>query len=185
MRRDLTRFDQLTLDGAGWDERLSAIRTEFPSVDDLDWEETFAIDIEMMGRIIGDLVAIGQRGGKGRSGPRKSPEFNADSMQELRELFGLDYSMLDFPQSLSILGNGDSNKTIHDKTGLPLARIRKLVNGDEPPTMSEIIQVAHAYKKRPSYFADYRVLFVASRLATELERNPEYALGLFKHLRGR
>lgn len=184
--RDLSAFEELTAVGATWEDRLSLIRTTFDRIDGFDpadgWSEVLRVDIETMGAIIRDLLKSGLKK-RGVSGPRKSPDLQA-GMAELRSLFGLDFSMMSFADTLTLLADGETQTTTAKRTGLSNTRVRKLLRGEELPTVWEIVQISNAYGKRPAFFADYRTLFVASRVAVELDRNPEWCLSLYKEMRG-
>lgn len=185
MKRDLSEFERLTENGANWEDRLVVIRDHFPSTNDhdLDWAQAFSADWpDLMGRVVKDLLKISMKGGKGRSGPRKAPDYDA-GMQELRELFGLDYSTLEFDESLRALAFDETPEDVAERTGLELKQIKLLLDGKERPSLWEMMRIAEAYGKRPGYFADYRTLFIASAIAEELDRNPEWSMAIYQRMR--
>jgi hypothetical protein len=174
-------LDELKNKKMPWSKRMAIIAQEFPSTVKVDWDRAFN-DIELFGRVLRDILKVDQTV-PGRSGPR--PVLNkAEATARLRQFMGVDYSELEFHESFRVLSNGKSIRNLAAMTGLDRNMVQKLLNGTREPDLYSIEVIATAFKKKPSYFKEYRIAYVLGALQSRMELSPEITVDLYKKLQG-
>lgn len=169
-----------------WKRRSKLIREVFPSVDNLDWDDALLQDFEVFGRVIRDIAKLDQAE-PGRSGPRPGVDRDA-TLQMFRQMNRDDYTMLPFAQAFRLLAthrhNGEpwSYRQIAKKTHLSVTKVHKMLNGQQEPTVEEVITVAEAFGKNPSFFVEYRVEFVLAALQAKLASAPEASVTMYRNM---
>jgi transcriptional regulator with XRE-family HTH domain len=166
-----------------WGERSKLIKKYFPSTAKLDWYETFRQDPTIAGKIIADIIKTDQeRDGR----PGKRPSLGETlTAEKLRQLQGEDYSDEQFTRAFKILCGSRSVRAVAHRTGLPPTRVHQLLKGDIAPTVEIMEQIAQGFRKKPSYFLEYRIGYIVATIAHKLESNPETSTILYKRLMGR
>lgn len=179
---DLDLFEQLnTRDPKpGWAQRAHLVRRRFPSLERLNTAAALREDWDMFATVMRDILKVGQEP-PGRSGPR--PLDYEQGEYELRQMLGADFTILAFPEAFRILAGDRSRSHLARKTGLERTKVHRLLAGQEP-TADEIEAVAAAFGKHPSYFAEWRVAFVAAVVAERLQGAPESSIGLYRRIEG-
>lgn len=166
-----------------WSERSKLIKKHFPSTASLDWFEVFRQDPAIAGKIIADIIKTDQeRDGRPGKRPSLGEELTAE---KLRQLQGEDFSDYEFTRAFKVLVGARSVRNIAHKTGLPPTRVHQLLKGDIPPTVEIMEQIAKGFRKKPSYFVEYRIGYIVATIAFKLETMPETATVLYKKLAGR
>ncbi len=161
-------------------EREVLIKEQFPSLQGLDWEHAFRKDTDLFGRIMRDVLKMDQRE-PGRSGPRRTLDYR-QGMVSLREIMGEDYSLLPFDESFRVLAGKQSLRTISRKTGLSRTNCERLLNGTKFPELSDMTSAAKGYKKKPSYFLEYRAAVISAIITDRLRSAPESSIGYYRKL---
>lgn len=179
-KHDLSIFDEANATKAPWDKRAALIRERFPSTERLDWKDAFDKDLDLFARVVRDILKIDQAQ-PGRPGPRPSLDYGQGT-HRLRQYMGQDYALLPFPEALRVLTGDLSIRKIAQKTGLDRNLIHRLFRGTIQPDAYEMTQIARAYDKHPSYFLEYRVLFITSAVADRIEGVPEASINLYRKM---
>lgn len=131
-----------------------------------------------MGRAIRETIRVD--GTPTRRGAR--PLLDADDgMARFRQLFGEDYTTLDFAEAFRILAGARSLTALARRTGLSRSQVHRLLAGSAP-TGREMEMVAQAFGKLPVYFVEYRIGLVCAAMAEHLARAPETSVGLVRQL---
>jgi hypothetical protein len=162
-----------------WPERYKLISEQFPRAVQLDWHEAFK-DIEVYGRLIRDISKIDDDN-PGRSGPRPALD-RKTAEQRYKEMLRVDYSEYEFQDAFRILAQGRSIRSLAAKTGLDRNMVQKLLAGKREPDIQIMEQIAAAFKKRPAYFLEYRVMYVLGALEGRMLSAPEMTVDLYKKL---
>lgn len=178
--KDFTEFHELTRERAPWDVRATRIRQRFPSVHELDWNGAFTRDLDLFARVLRDILKL-EQAQPGRPGPRPSLDVK-DATRRMQQFLGRDYSIEPFPEAFRILGADRSIRHLAAKTGLNRNTIYRFLAGVQVPDAFEMEQVAGAFGKHPSYFLEYRILYIISALVSRLEWSPETTVGLYREL---
>lgn len=163
-----------------WEERAQAIRKRFPSVDGLDWEKALERDIDLFGRVLRDVLKL-EQAVPGRPGPRPSLDIYA-ATRRMQQLLGKDFTLHPFAEALNTLAGQRSNRHLASKTGLNRNTIQRLRAGTLVPDGYEIRACATAFGKHPSYFLEWRILYITKAITARLEWSPEASVGLFQRL---
>lgn len=178
---DLSEFTELTASGGtSWEKRSAKIRERFPSTAHLDWKKAFDNDIDLFGRILRDVLKVDQSQ-PGRPGPRPALDYK-QGVARLRQLMGQDYTCLPFHEAFKILSDGRSIRHLAVKTGLDRNMVYKLLRGDHAPDVYAMSQVAKSFDKHPSFFLEYRIMYIAAALMERMEWAPESTIGTYRKL---
>ncbi len=162
----------MTTEQIPWDQRLAEVAHTYPSCRD-SWVPALR-DYELMGRMIRDLLRVSSS--PGRRGQRPLPEVDA-GMDELRRMWGDDYSTLPFPEAFSALTADRSLTPLVRKTGISRTKLQDLRRGKARPSGDDMEKIAAALKKTPAYFLEYRVGAVCAAIADHLRSAPEASIG--------
>lgn len=175
---DLTEFT--SLGKVSWETRARRIHQRFPSVDDFNWAVALDRDINLFARIVRDILKL-EQAVPGRPGPRPSLDKNA-AIRRLHQLWGDDFTILAFPEALRILTDNRSIRYVAGVTGLQKDHVHRLLRGDVQPDGYALRQCAKAFGKHPSYFLEWRILYITQALTARLEWSPETSIDLFQAL---
>lgn len=179
MKPDLEVFEALgPAEPSTEERRMALLRQRFPSTASLRWQAAFDHDIELLGRMLRDILKL-DRATPGRHGPRPGLDRVRD-MPALDRLRGLDptrhpYSLLPFRDAFALLIEGRSIRSAANKLGMAPSRIYRLKEGlGAPPSMQEMEDIAARFGHHPSFFAEYRAWAiqeaVREAMADQLER---------------
>ena len=178
---DLSAFEQATKEKAPWDRRAAMISAQFNSVDQLSWRKAFQTDIDLFGRLVKDILKLDQAQ-PGRPGPRPALDYE-QGVARLRQYMGQDYSLDGFRDSLKHLANGRSIRSLARKTGLSKNHIHRLMTGEMQPDAYAMRQIADAFGKHPSYFLEWRSMWIACAIVDRVTLNPEASIALYRKMR--
>lgn len=157
-----------------WKERYEVVKTQFPSVQSLDWEKVFRSDPTIMGNILNDIIKV-QVAPKGR--PGKRPALDKEQARDiLKQYQGEDYTLLPFPKAVTRLKQQQSVRQFARKVSMSPTYAYKLMTGAKPPTVEDMELVAEAYGKDPSFFYEYRVAFIATLMVERVDYAPEASI---------
>lgn len=160
---------------------LAAIRSQFPSVDTLDWKKAFTADIDLFGRMWKDILKFDQAG-EGRPGPRPALDPSTAYLR-FRQLSEGEYSMLPFREAVRLLAPRTSIRRIAEKTGLDRNLVHRLMKGQVEPDNYEMELFAAAFGRRPSYFLEYRIGFILMLVHEHMMQYPESSVGPYVKVR--
>ena len=175
---DLDEFTQLGK--VPWEDRAALIRKRFPNIDTFNWAEALQGDIDLFGRTIRDILKL-EQAVPGRPGPRPSLDVPA-ATKRLQQLFGEDYTIKPFPEALRSLAGDRSLRHIASVTKLNKDCIDRLLKGKTEPDGYHMKMCAEAFGKHPSYFLEWRMLYITQAIMRRLEWSPETTVDLFKTL---
>lgn len=161
------------------------IAEKFPSTTNLDWAKAFSNDIELLGRMLGDMLKTNVAP-TGRPGPR--PNLDRDTaMPELDVLLGQDptarpYAVLPFAQVFKLLVGDRSVRALQAKLGMKKSHVHDLLRGRTQPTQAEMERVAEVFNKQPAYFAEYRANRIASYVGAHMTVEPDYSIRIYERI---
>lgn len=178
---DLLKFEQATKDKLPWDRRAVMILAQFGSVEKLVWRKAFESDIDLFARLVKDILKLDQAQ-PGRPGPRPALDYE-QGVARLRQYMGQDYSMEPFEASLKNLANGRSIRALARKTGLSKNHIHRLLTGEIEADAYAMREIARAFDKHPSFFAEWRAMWVANAIVERLMNQPESSIVLYRKLK--
>jgi hypothetical protein len=162
---------------------LAAIRAQFPSIDNLDWERAFRLDTELYGRVWKDILKADQVA-EGRPGPRPPLDLEKASKRYL-QLTGEDYVFTPFKEAFRDMIGSDSIRKVSSNTGLDRNLVARLLSGDVEPDNYEMEVIATAYGRRPSYFLEYRIGYVLMMVHAHMMKYPESSVSPYVKVRDR
>ena len=154
---------------------LNEVKELFPSIEQLHWEKAMEKDFSLFARLFADVIKTGYP--SGRPGPRSGP----DQGLSLERLLGNDYSIKPFHEAIREIwhqtyGDEISVRKLADVTELDRNICHKLLNGKATPDSFEMVQIAKAFGRRPSYFLEYRIGFVLRFLFEFMMKYPESSI---------
>jgi len=179
---DLTVFENPT-EGKklSWDTRRKLIKEQFPAVDSLNWESAFRIDVGLLGLIIKDVLKSDQSS-LGRPGPRPTLDPKR-SVERYNQFIGDDYSYLPMDETLDALKGKTSVRGFAAKTGLDFNQAYRILSGKIAPDVLSMQKIATAYGKHPSFFLEYRVLYILGAIEQNLVLAPESSVSAYIRLK--
>jgi len=164
-----------------WAERAKEIMATFPSIELLNWDKVFELDPVIAGRIINDIIKIGGPS-TGRPGKRASLT-EQEASSRYRQIIGEDFSYSPFQDAFKDLCGKRSLSTVANLTGLDRNAVYRLIKGKEP-SVDQMEEIAKGFKKSPSYFLEYRVMFVTAFVYEHLMGFPESSVVFYNKLIG-
>jgi DNA-binding phage protein len=180
---DSTGFDATPYERLGkvsWEVRAKKIKEQFPSVTNLNWDRALEKDMDLFGRVLRDILKL-EQAAPGRPGPRPSLDMAA-ATRRLNQLMGNDFTMLPFHEAFQVLAGGRSLRHVASMTGLNRNTVYRLMKGDSQPDGFEMAVVAETFGKHPSYFAEWRILYITNAFVSRLEYSPDTAIDIYRKL---
>lgn len=166
-----------------WQATLDRIEREVPGTKEVDWASLFKADPKILGDLVNDVIKI-NISEKGRPGKR-SAQSAEDIEEDLKKLTGEDYAVRPFPEALKAAMGGRSIRHVASQAHLDKMTVHRLLQGRGAPATAEQIEwLAKAVKKDPSYFMEYRVLYVCSVVYQIMMMSSEAATIQFNKLKG-
>ncbi len=167
------------------EDRKRLIAEKFPSTQSLDWGKAFSNDIELLARLLGDMLKVNLPP-SGRPGPR--PNLDRDSaMPDLDVLLRQDptahpYAVLPFVEVFKLLVGNRSIRALQSKLGMSKTHVHDLLKGKVKPTQEEMERLAAIFGKQPSYFAEYRANKIASYIGRQMAIEPDYSIRVYERI---
>lgn len=180
MGRGKKSADHSELKKVAWEQRSNAISKRFESVDKLEWSGALERDMELFGRVIRDILKL-EQAVPGRPGPRPSLDIN-DAIRRMQQLLGHDFTLLSFLEAFKILARGKSIRQLARIIDLDRNTIQRLLAEDMEPDGYHLRMIAEGFGKHPSYFLEWRILYITAAIVRRLEWNPEATVGMFRRL---
>jgi len=176
--RDLSEF--VAAGKVPWEERFERIQKRFPSVGEVDWDKALTKDIDLFGRIVRDILKL-EQATPGRPGPRPGLDVPS-ATRRIYDFWGDDFTIAPFPEALRTLAGDRSIRNLAAKVRLRKTVVHRLLTGDMEPDGFIIRLCAEGFKKHPSYFLEWRMLYIAGSIIRRLEWSPETTISLFRQL---
>lgn len=181
--RDLAVFEQATKEKVSWDRRARVILSQFDSVEKLAWKKAFSSDIDLFARLVRDILKLDQTQ-PGRPGPRPALDLD-QGISRLRQYMGEDYAVVSFPEAFKDLAAGRSIRSLARKCDLSKNHVHRLMTGEMAPDAYAMTQVAKAFGKHPSFFSEWRSMWIANAIVNRLDAQPESSMVLYRKLKDR
>lgn len=161
------------------------IAEKFPSTTSLNWGKAFDNNIELLGRILRDILRV-DIPTTGRPGPRPSLD-RTQSMPDLERLLGRDpnahpYTVLPFHDAFRQLVGNRSTRALQNKLGMSKSHVHRLLHGKVKPTQAEMERLAGVFDRQPGYFAEYRVNKIAEAIGLHLVDEPEVSIRVYEKM---
>ncbi len=165
-----------------WNTTVERVHRDVPEAVDINWELLFKTDPKILGSIINDIIKVSVSK-KGRPGKR-SADSAEQIAQDLSRLRHEDYSMLTFVDTVRIQMQDRSIRQVANVSGLDKMVVHRLASGKgQPPTIEHLEAFAKAFKKDPSYFSEYRAMFICNTLYSILVDNGDSSVVFYNKLR--
>jgi transcriptional regulator with XRE-family HTH domain len=166
-------------DKKSWDERFDAIVGEFPNIENFNWGTAVSGDMDLFTDLLHDVIKTSRPGG-GKQGKR--PKLSRlEASERLDQLAGEDFTELCFADAFAALKGARSIRHTASKCEIDRNIVYDLLKGKKQPTFKLMEQIATSFGKDPSYFLEYRVGYVTSKLNTFLYNSPDTATLWFKN----
>ncbi len=168
-------------------ERIAAAKRAFPRTDGLDWEKNFREDPGLMANIMHDILKsdaydAAMASGASWTGRPAALEANAGTEMRLRQFKGEDHTTLIFAEAFTVMIGTMRLSTVSHKVGISKTQVWRLLRAQVEPSIEEMEKIATAFRRHPSYFAEWRSGWVLGLLARRLENVPEATIGFYKRL---
>lgn len=164
-----------------WNERYEVIQEQFPSINNLDWNKVFRADPTIMGNILNDIIKV-EVAPKGR--PGKRPALSRDEAEEFWGKYQKqDYTLKPFAKALNELKGTTSIRQMARKVSMSPSYAYNLMTGYKQPKVEDMILVAQAYGKHPSYFYEYRVAYVTAVMSERIDYAPESSIIYYERIK--
>lgn len=162
-----------------WNMALERAVATYPAVKDVNWESLFTNDLDMVGRIIGDILKL-QKAEENphRRGRRTVPQVPTDKIWEMFEGF----SNEPFGEALEKLMEKQTVRQVAIRLNMSHMTLYRLKTGASEPTLEMMEEIAAAFRKPPHYFMEYRAMLLAQVLEQRLMQEPRLSVELFKSI---
>jgi transcriptional regulator with XRE-family HTH domain len=163
-----------------WDEKFEEVSKEFPLIKTFNWDTAVMSDTDLFTTLLSDVIKSGRKVKK----PGKRPNLSRkDAEEKLSQLAAEDFSELEFKDAFIALSAQRSIRHVASKTGLDRNIVYGLLNGTRLPLFREMEQIAESFGKDPSFFLEYRVGYVLSKMNKFLFSSPETAAYWYKNFK--
>ncbi len=166
-----------------WADRVKVIKDQFPSVDNLKWDVALRNDPDLFGSILRDVLRH-EHAESGKDGPKPEVPYR-EGIKTINKWKGEDYSYLPFTEAFRNLGHKMSITVLARKTSMSRVNVHRLLRGEKEPHVDEMLLIAQAFNKHPSYFAEWRSGYIIAYLAGCINNTPETNLDIYKKLKGK
>lgn len=175
---DLDEF--VKLGKVPWEKRAALIKERFPTVSSFDWNTALDRDINLFGQLLRDILKL-EQAVPGRPGPRPSLDVT-EATKRMRQILGDDFTIEPFPKALKALAGPLSIRALANHTKLNKDCIHRLLKGETEPDGYLMRMCAQAFGKHPSYFLEWRILYITQTIVSRLEWSPETTIGMYTQL---
>ena len=165
-------------------------KTEYPStgMGEKGWLAFFDTSegTHAMGRILGDIFDFvkaeeEREAGVHRMGRRPRRDGSLDEVY--RTVFPQAYTMDPFREAMEKLLNGRSQRQFAPKIPMTQSMFSRLLRGDTIPDMATLEHIAKAAKVHPSFFVEWRAMYVSSVIGQVLVDRPNIGVKVYRTLR--
>ena len=167
------------------EERRRLIAEKFPSTQRLNWEKAFNNNIELLGRILQDVLKV-DVAPTGRPGPRPSLD-RRKAEPELERMLGKDptahpYTTLPFAEAFRLLVGKRSIRNLEHKLGVSKSHLHRWLSGSVKPSIDQMERIADVFGKQPSYFAEYRAERIVGIVGEQLAGDPDVSIRIYERI---
>ena len=158
---------------AVWEHRIRNVQQTYPTVtSDLTSADTRRVvnGEELLSRLLRAVLAVDNV--MVRRGQRPDPDVD-EGRRLLAELRGQDFTVSAFPVAFRILAGDRSLENLARRTNMSRSNLCRLLNGTKTPRVDEIVTIAEAFNKRPTFFAEYRTMVISAIVAERLAADPD------------
>jgi len=139
-----------------------------------------------MGRIIGDIYDVvkaeeEKAAGLQRMGRR--PRRDGSLEDVFATVFPQSYTMDPFPEAMMKLLAGRSARQFAPRVPVHQTHLSRMLRGDQTPDMQMLERIASAAKVHPSYFVEYRAMFVSKLIEKVLTQRPNIGVKAYKDIK--
>lgn len=152
------------------------------------WVEAFDENPDIMYRILGDIYDVvkaeEEREAGIRAMGRRPGRSNVSLIDFQQTVFRGGYSMDPFPQALSKLIDGRwSLRGFAMRVPVSAGWLSKLMNGIAEPDFVTLERIADAAKVHPSYFVEWRAMYISQTVETLLRERPNMSVQPVREVR--
>lgn len=167
------------------EERKRLIAEKFPSTQSLNWEKAFGNNIELLARILQDILKV-DVAPTGRPGPRPNLD-RTRAEPDLERLLGKDpaahpYTSLPFAEAFRLLVGDRSLRSLANKLAVSKSNLQRWLSGAATPNTDQMERIAAVFDKQPSYFAEYRAVTIAATVGDQLAGDPDFSIRVYERL---
>lgn len=168
-------------------------KEQYPSTTKLtesDWIEFFDERPDVMHQILGDIFVITKAHNATVKKSGRRPRYINGSLDELWEMITPKYSTDPFGESVKTLIGDQSIRSFAAKIPMHYWSLIRLMRGerqivnphDISASMTTLEQIAKAGNVHPTFFAEYRTLYIFSMFHDVFAAKPNFTIGLTKRL---
>jgi transcriptional regulator with XRE-family HTH domain len=160
-----------------WNVALERAASMYPNIQAINWTLAFNNDLDMMGRMIGDILKL-QKAEENphRRGRRTVPQVSVDKLYEMFDGF----SNEPLPVALAKLVGKRSVRQVASKCNMSHMTFYRFLKGQAEPNLLMIEQIAAAFNKPPHYFAEYRAGLLSELLKQKLLQEPNLSVTMIR-----
>lgn len=160
-----------------WQTALQRAVDKYPRIKDIDWSLAFGEDLDMMGRIIGDILKL-QKAEENphRRGRRTVPQVSKDQLWLLFEGFSTEA----FPVAAAKLIDGRSLRAVALRCNISHMTLYRFMKSEAVPSMKMMEQIAAAFNKPPYYFLEYRAELIGNLVRQALIEKPNISVAVLR-----
>lgn len=172
-----------------WAAKAEWAEKAYPGAGSVDWHKVLT-ETDVFASVMREILRF-DMAPSGRDGSRPAVSEEQGALR-LSQLLGQDYTTLPFREVVGLVARGDSCREIAQKTGIPRESVRRLLRGyteakgvryPVEPTAYDLEQIAKAYGRDPSYFMEYRILYVTGAVVDFLRRHPDVSVSTYRRVR--
>lgn len=165
-------------------------KREYPStaMDEAGWMAFFDTPAgqHAMGRILGDIYDAVKAEEEKEAGIRRMgrrPRRDGSLEDVWATVFPQPFTMDPFPTAMVKLLNGRSQRQFAPKVPVHQTTMSRLMAGTLKPDLHMLERIALAAKVHPSYFVEYRAMFVGQLMTRVFTENPNMGVSAFRQVR--
>jgi hypothetical protein len=161
----------------------------YPStgMNDREWLTVFDANPDIMWAIIGDIYDVVKAEQERDAGIRKlgrRPQRSSASLDEVyATVFPAQYTMDPFGEAMHKLLAGRSIRAFAVRVPIDQSHLNRLINGNRQPDLETLERIALAAKVPPSYFVEWRAMFVGQLITRVLSERPNLGVKAVKVVR--
>lgn len=166
-----------------WPQVMSQINDAFPTLKGFNWRKVFDDDPVLFASLLRGVLGLeGTR--RHTWGPRPQPSME-EAKERLKQWEGSDHSFLPFQETFKQMASGMTERQLAHKVGIPRSTLQNLIAGRVQPDAYAMETIAKAFKKEPSFWLEYRILFITRALIERMrEYAPEASVSIYQKLTG-
>jgi hypothetical protein len=153
------------------------------------WVQLFDDRPDILHLLLRDIYSITKAQAAGAKGGRRKLT-GEGSLDDLWDLVTPRFSNKPFAEALSDLMGDQSTRAFASRVGMHHSTLSRLMSGDRPiskrydpdGSMKILEQIAAGARVHPSYFAEWRRLWLMKRLDDALDVQPNVSVGLFRKM---